>query len=65
MNRAYDYLAESLLRGEVTVPLNSESQRVDGKDFIYFGALPALLRIPLNGCLLNMKESRSRLRRYS
>ena len=39
---------ESFLQGEATVPTNAESLRVDGRDYIYFGPLPALLRLPLN-----------------
>ena len=48
LSRAYDYLGESFLRLEATVPTNAESLRVDGEDYVYFGPLPALVRIPLN-----------------
>jgi hypothetical protein len=45
LSRAYDYLGESFLRLEATVPTNAESLRVDGRDYVYFGPLPALARI--------------------
>ena len=45
LSRAYDYLGESLLRLEATVPTNAESLRVDGRDYIYFGPLPAVARL--------------------
>jgi len=45
---AYDFLGDSLLRLDATVPTNHESLRVDGRDYIYFAPFPALLRIPLN-----------------
>ena len=48
LSRAYDHLGESFLRGEATVPTNSESLRIDGKDYVYFGPFPALERIVLN-----------------
>jgi len=48
LSKVYDYLGDSFLRGEATVPTNSESFRVHGRDYVYFGPLPALLRIPLN-----------------
>ena len=45
LSRAYDYLGESLLRFEATVPTNAESLRVDDRDYIYFGPLPAVARL--------------------
>ncbi|MEE2664934.1 MAG: hypothetical protein VX466_08100 [Myxococcota bacterium] len=48
LSKVYDYLGNSFLLGEATVPTSSESFRVDGRDYVYFGPLPALLRIPLN-----------------
>ncbi|MDX2080893.1 MAG: hypothetical protein SFU53_08925 [Terrimicrobiaceae bacterium] len=46
----YDSLAKSLMRGEVGVPDGAvayENIRVNGKNVIYFGAFPAMLRMPL------------------
>lgn len=45
LSRAYDYLGESFLRLEATVPTNAESLRIDGRDYVYFGPLPALARL--------------------
>jgi hypothetical protein len=41
----YDELGRSLLRADVSVPLNHESFFVHGKPVVYFGAFPALVRI--------------------
>jgi hypothetical protein len=51
LSAAYDSLGESLKRGEVTVDrtfIYSEEIVRDGKTTMYFGPLPAMLRMPLN-----------------
>lgn len=44
----YDQLGGSLLAWHVAVPSNHESFFFNGKYFVYFGPLPAFLRIPFN-----------------
>jgi hypothetical protein len=51
LGEAYDSQAEHFLRGDVDVDgqaIRHEAMIVDGKARMYFGPLPALLRIPLN-----------------
>jgi hypothetical protein len=51
LGEAYDSQAEHFLRGDVSVDgeaIRHEAMIVNGKARMYFGPLPALLRIPLN-----------------
>src|SRR5437763_10164191 len=51
LGEAYDSQAEHFLRGDVNVDgeaIRHEAMIVHGKARMYFGPLPALLRIPLN-----------------
>ena len=48
--RLYDIQARALLHGDLAVPngsLGIEAFRRDGRDYLYFGPLPAVLRMPI------------------